>query len=79
MIKPEYNILRIISQSPLLRIKHSTKRIEKISKSQKGNKNSLGTIRSQETREIIRSYQNLISIFNLFLAISIKVKNIKTK
>jgi hypothetical protein len=77
-IKPEYNILKIPGQSPMLGIKHSTKTIEKISKSQKDNKYSLGTIKSQETRKLISFNQNPISLTNLSLAISIKVRNIKT-
>lgn len=78
MIKPEYYILKVAGQSPMLGRKHSTNTIEKISKSQKGNKYSLGIIRSQETRKLIRSHQNPISLINLPSAISIKVKNIKT-
>jgi len=78
IIKPEYNILKIAGRSPMLGRKHSIKTIEKISKSQKGNKFSLGIIRSRETRDLIRSNQNPISLINLPLAISIKVRNIKT-
>jgi hypothetical protein len=46
IIKPEYNILKIAEQSPMLGRKHGLKTIKKISQSQKGNNYYLGIIRS---------------------------------